>query len=91
MAPAALVAVAVVALLIIMSGGGSGADSGPAATEPARTEAKTTGPKVYVVKEGDTLSAISMDTGVPVEEIQQLNPDIDVQALQPGERLRLRQ
>ena len=91
MAPAALVAVAVVALLIIMSGGGSGADPGPTAAEPVTTRSTTSGPKSYTVKEGDTLSAIAMKTGVSVEEIQQLNPDIDVQALQPGERLRLRQ
>lgn len=91
MAPAALAAVALVALLIIMSGGGSGSESGPVATEPAKTQAKSSGPKVYVVKQGDTLSAIAMKTGVSVEEIQQLNPDIDVQALQPGARLRLRQ
>ena len=91
LAPAALVAVALVALLIIMSGGGSGGDGGSVAPEPTRTEAKSSGPKVYVVKEGDTLSAIAMETDVPVEEIQQLNPDIDVQALQPGQRLRLRQ
>jgi len=91
LAPAALVAVALVALVIIMSGGGTGSDSAPVATEPARTEAKSSGPKVYVVKQGDTLSAIAMKTEVSVEEIQQLNPDIDVQALQPGERLRLRQ
>ena len=91
MAPAALVAVALVALLIIMSGGGSGSESGPVTTEPVKTQAKSSGPKVYVVKQGDTLSAIAMKAGVSVEEIQQLNPDIDVQALQPGARLRLRQ
>lgn len=91
MAPAALAAVALVALLIVMSGGGSGSESGPVATEPGKTQAKSSGPKVYVVKQGDTLSAIAMKTGVSVEEIQQLNPDIDVQALQPGARLRLRQ
>lgn len=90
MAPAALVAVALVALLIVMSGGGSGSESGPVATEPAQTRAKSSGPKVYVVKQGDTLSAIAMKADVSVEEIQQLNPDIDVQALQPGARLRLR-
>lgn len=91
LAPAALAAVAVIALLIIASGGGSG--SGPEATvaEPAKKTTQTTGARVYVVKQGDTLSAIALKTGVPVETIQQLNPDVDVQALQPGARLRLRQ
>ena len=54
----------------------------PAAREPAR--------RTYVVRSGDTLSAISLDTGVSVERLQALNPDVDVQALQPGQRLKLR-
>jgi len=85
--------VALVALLIILSGGGSGSGGNdlPATSEPTRTEARQSGPKVYVVKQGDTLSAIAMDAGVSVETLQQLNPDVDVQALQPGQRLRLRQ
>lgn len=81
------------ALLILMSGGGSGGSgsgSGSQAGGPARTEARQSGPKVYVVKQGDTLSAIAMDAGVTVETLQQLNPGVDVQALQPGQRLRLR-
>jgi LysM repeat protein len=91
LAPAALLAVALVALLIILSGGGSGEGGSAPQAEPTRTEARSSGPKVYVVKQGDTLSAIAMKAGVTVETLQQLNPDVDVQALQPGQRLRLRQ
>jgi LysM repeat protein len=61
---------------------------------PART---TTGGKkpahrsgVYVVKSGDSLSVISARTGVPVATLESLNPGIDPNALQTGQRLTLR-
>jgi LysM repeat protein len=50
-----------------------------------RTKAKT-----YVVQTGDTLTAISHRTGVPVAEIEVLNPEIDPQILIAGEALKLR-
>ncbi len=46
--------------------------------------------KVYEVKEGDSLTAIAEDTGVPIETIEDLNPDVDPQALIPGQKLKLR-
>lgn len=90
LAPIALGAVALVALVILLSGGGPGRSSEPAAGEPA-AKVERKGPKVYVVKPGDTLSGIAMKTDTSVEALQALNPDVDVQALQPGTRLRLRQ
>jgi hypothetical protein len=47
--------------------------------------------RTYVVEPGDTPSAIAEETGVPLEEILRLNPDLDPQTLSPGQRLRLRQ
>jgi LysM repeat protein len=47
--------------------------------------------RTYVVEPGDTPSAIAEETGVPLEEILRLNPDLDPQTLAPGQRLRLRQ
>ena len=44
----------------------------------------------YTVRAGDTLGAIAEDTGVSVEELQRLNPDLDPQALGAGEKLKLR-
>ena len=44
----------------------------------------------YVVKPGDTLSAISAKTGVPLETIQRLNPRLDAQTLRAGQRIKLR-
>jgi LysM repeat protein len=43
----------------------------------------------YVVKPGDTLEAISAKTGVSVDELTTLNPEIDPQALVAGSKLNL--
>jgi LysM repeat protein len=50
-----------------------------------RTKAKT-----YTVQTGDTLTAISHKTGVPVAEILALNPEVDPQILIAGETLKLK-
>ena len=99
LAPLAIVAVAATGYGIAKSSG-KDADDGD---DPARSTSKsavkktTTEPaareptrRTYVVRAGDTLSAISLRTGVTVVRLQALNPDVDVQALQPGERLKLR-
>ncbi|MBK5231897.1 MAG: LysM peptidoglycan-binding domain-containing protein [Thermoleophilia bacterium] len=46
--------------------------------------------KTYEVQDGDTLTGIAAETGVTVEEIQVLNPDLDPQALIAGQELKLR-
>ena len=46
---------------------------------------------VYVVKSGDTLGAIAEKTGIPVETLQELNPELDPQALVSGQKIKLRQ
>lgn len=58
----------------------SGADEAPTRSRRRR----------YTVKAGDTPSGIAEKTGVPVEELLDLNPDVDPQALQTGQRLKLR-
>lgn len=50
-----------------------------------RTKAAT-----YVVKSGDTLTAIAHQTGVPVAQILALNPEVDPQILIAGQTLKLR-
>jgi LysM repeat protein len=45
----------------------------------------------YVVKSGDTLGAISERTGVPVEKLQELNPELDPQALVSGQKIKLKE
>jgi LysM repeat protein len=49
-----------------------------------RTKAKT-----YTVESGDTLTSIAHKTGIPVAELQALNPEVDPQILIAGETLKL--
>ena len=53
------------------------------------TAAKKT-PATYVVQNGDTLTSIAHKTGVPVSQIEELNPGVDPQILISGEKLKLR-
>ena len=43
----------------------------------------------YIVKSGDTLSSIAIKTGVSLARIQALNPKLDSQSLQTGQRVKL--
>jgi LysM repeat protein len=70
------------------NGGGEG-NSGKVTTEQQQ-QADKNAPKAYVVKNGDTLTAIAHQTGVPVATIQRLNPQVDPQILISGEKLKLR-
>jgi LysM repeat protein len=45
--------------------------------------------RLYTVKSGDTLSAISVKTGVPLDTIQRLNPKLDADTLHAGQHVRL--
>jgi LysM repeat protein len=45
--------------------------------------------RTYVVKAGDTLSAISIKTGVSMTTIKRLNPKIQADTLHAGQRVRL--
>lgn len=90
----ALAAAVVVVIVAISSSLGGGSDSsskqgrnggGHKTTKKHRTKAAT-----YVVKSGDTLTAIAHRTGVPVVEILALNPEVDPQILIAGQTLKLR-
>jgi LysM repeat protein len=45
--------------------------------------------KKYVVESGDTLTGIAHKTGIPLAELQALNPEVDPQTLIAGEVLKL--
>ena len=47
--------------------------------------------RTYTVKSGDTLGSISEKTGIPVEKLQELNPQIDPQQLTTGQKIKLRE
>ena len=61
----------------------------PVATDTTSTTLSPTTKTSYTVKPGDTLEAISAKTGVPVDELSTLNPEIDPQALVAGSKLKL--
>ena len=61
------------------------------ATAPAETTPSTGSKASYVVKTGDTLGSIAEKTGVPVSKLQELNPQLDPQALVSGQKIRLRE
>jgi LysM repeat protein len=105
-APARVIAAAAllcgfVVVVVVVAGslgggsGGSGSGSG-SGSQAARHSGGGGGgaprhtPKAYVVKNGDTLTAIAHRTGVSVARIQRLNPGIDPQILISGETLKLR-
>jgi LysM repeat protein len=85
-----------IVLIVIVSAALSGGDSddGRQGGSPGNVSRQTTQdketPKVYVIENGDTLTAIAHETGVPVATIQRLNPDVDPQILISGEKLKLR-
>jgi LysM repeat protein len=46
--------------------------------------------KTYTVQVGDTLGGIADKTGVPLERIEELNPDVDPHAMTTGQEIRLK-
>ena len=97
-APAALVVLAVAVLLIVLSS--AGGEDGPDRTDTAGDGSATTAPAAagkraprsrYTVKRGDTLGSIAEKTGVEVERLQELNPELDAQAINPGQKIKLRE
>ena len=99
LAPVALItcAVAVYAVVdntLLEKDSASSNSSSPQQTTTTKTTSKK-GTKArkrrraYVVKSGDTLSAISIKTGVPLATIQRLNPKLEADTLHAGQRVRL--
>ena len=95
---AAVVALIAAFLLVIIviagsggeSDGGNGDGDQVEATGPTRKGERAVEAGVWIVREGDTLAQISEETGMDTDEIIQLNPDIDPQALLQGQRVALK-
>jgi len=84
-----------VAITISTSNGGSDDDGegnrgGVERTGQTKRGERALDKGIYKVKEGDTLAQIAQDTGVELDTLLELNPDLDPQALTPGQRVRLR-
>ncbi len=93
LALAALV-LAVVLIFVIVGNNTGSDDGGKGGAKTGKKDGSNQKPKtkknVYVIKEGDTLTAIAASTGIPVERLQALNPDLDPQTLISGQSLKLR-
>jgi LysM repeat protein len=87
---AAIVAIVVVAKNTdLHSNSGSGSKGHQALTHQQQQKKPRSKAKKYVVQSGDTLTSIARKTGIPVAEIQALNPEVDPQILIAGESLKL--
>jgi len=85
---------AVVDNTLLKDDSASSGSAGPQQTTTTKTTSKK-GTKArkrrraYIVKSGDTLSAISIKTGVSMTTIQRLNPKLEADTLHAGQRVRL--
>jgi len=100
LAPISLVAAVVAVVIVVQSSTSSNGDdvakTSSSRTTTASTRTATTGttarpaaPKTYTVKAGDGLSTVSEKTGVSVERLLELNPELDPNALQVGQKIKL--
>jgi hypothetical protein len=91
---ALIAALVLVVLVIATSGGSSGSDSGKSGhahkSTVTREGRRALHKGFWIVHSGDTLLAISLETGVDQATLEQLNPDIDPQTLLQGQRIALR-
>ncbi len=60
----------------------------PKATTGAGKAATPPGPGEYVVAKGDTLGGIAKKVGISLKSIQELNPDVNANRMQIGQRLK---
>lgn len=91
----ALVAALVGFVVLVATTGSDEGDNGGTSTQaeqggPSKAGSRAVQRGVWIVHEGDTLAQISEETGIDVDELLQLNPDLDPQALLQGQRIALR-
>lgn len=90
----ALVAAFVLVIVTIASSGGDddgGSDDAQAENGATREGERALDRGVWIVRSGDTLVSISEETGIETDELLELNPEIDPQAVKIGQRLILRE
>jgi LysM repeat protein len=99
-APVALGVFAILFFAVILSSGSSDSKQGkqpsaatgkPSSNSTRKTKSRTPARSTYTVKIGDNLPAIAKKTGVSVQKIQELNPQMDPYGLQGGQKLKLRE
>jgi LysM repeat protein len=98
LAPLALVTAAVAVYAVVATSidqdGGAPAERPTTTSGERRTARSEEGagrrPRTYVVRPGDTLSAISARTGVPLATLQRLNKGLDSHTVLSGQGVKLR-
>jgi len=101
LAPAAVVAFGLALILVIATTSGSGGNGSNSATKleqqdlgakkrSAQRRAAVLAQGIYIVKRNDTFGSIAGKTGIPVDKLVELNPDIDPQTLHRGQKIKLR-
>lgn len=99
-APLALAGAVVATILVVQASTSGGGDSVQITTQTRdQRQASKTTPRTqttdrargrtYTVKPGDILSNVSEQTGVSIARLQELNPGLDAQALQVGQKIKL--
>lgn len=93
LAPIALAAVIAGTYLVVHTGlthKSHASSSQSQARRPSRAHRKFVKVKLYVVQAGDNLTSIASKTGIPITTLERLNPRVQPNSLQTGQRLRLR-
>jgi LysM repeat protein len=102
LAPLALLAALAAVYLVVQHSDTSGSSTSAApltrttstarktATSKSSRPKATKGPRTYTVRSGDTLTTIAGRTGVSADQISELNPNLDPQALVVGTKIKLR-
>ena len=81
---------AILLFVIATSLGGSDSGDGKGGKGGGGAKAEKSEGKFYTVEPGDSLTSIADKTGISVNKLTQLNPDLDPQALISGQRVKLR-
>ena len=87
----ALLAVVLVFVIATSLGGSDSGDGKGGKGGGGRAKAEKSEGKFYTVEPGDSLTSIADKTGISINKLTQLNPDLDPQALISGQRVKLRQ
>ncbi len=90
LAPIALAAVIAGTYLVVHAGLTKKTTAPAHSVKRHRARGKYAHTKFYVVQAGDSLTAIASKTGIAVTDLEAMNPRIDPNSLQTGQRLRLR-
>lgn len=93
LAPIALVAVIAGTYVVVHSGlrDKRAAGHSQSARRLKPSQRKFANARFYTVQPGDSLTSIATKTGVAVTKLEELNPSADPNALQAGQRVRLKQ